>query len=401
MPKRRPWGAGEVIPPSSPGAGWSIRWRENGRRRRLPGFPTRELAQRALDAKRGDLARESAGLPVDARRLPTLATLAAGWLKRRERTHRNHADDRRRWDRDLASTFGPLTAPEVDPGTIRAWAEERRAAGLSPASVQLGQRLLSSLFTDLAERPRETGAATDPTKRLPRSLRALYRPDSDPRLVPFLRRPEDVARVYGAMTGVPALAYAVAARLGLRTGEVIGLHVEDIDLERRQVYIRQQVARGQLGPLKDKEARILPLPADLLPVLRPAVLERGGRGLLCPPGRAGVRSGPSRRPARYLRPQTLAASLGEALAACGLPSLTWYQASRHSFASQYVLAGGDLTRLSVLLGHSSPLVTQRYAHLQSQDVALADVDRVSVEFGPRTGQLVRHPAAKKRRKSLG
>lgn len=398
MPRRRAWGAGQVLPPSAPGASWSIRWREGGRRRREAGFPTRELAQRALDAKRGDLARERIGLAPDPRRLPTLDELAAEWLARRERTHRDWRKDKARWRRDLAPTFGRLRCPEVDQGAIRAWAEARLAAGLSSASVQRGHRLLSSLWSDLAERPRETGAVTDPTKRLPRSTRTLMRPDSDPRLVPFLRRPEDVARVYQRMTGVPALAFAVGARLGLRTGEVLGLHVEDLDLERRQATISRAVSSGELGPVKDHEARILPIPADLVPLLREASLARGGRGLLCPPGRPGRRSGPSRLPARFLRPQTLAAALATALEGTGLPAVTFYMATRHTFASQYVLAGGELTRLSLLLGHSSPLVTQRYAHLQSQDVALADVDRVAVEFGPRTGrrggQVLRLPRRK-------
>lgn len=272
MPRRRAWGAGQILPPSAPGAAWSIRWREGSRRRRQSGFPTRDLAQRALDAKRGDLARERIGLAPDPGAVPRLAALAENWLARRARTHRDHAKDRSRWASDLAPTFGRLRCADVTQATIRAWAEARRAAGLSPATVQRGLRLLSTLWSDLAERPRETGAVTDPTKRLPRSTRALMRPDSDPRLVPFLRRPEDVARVYRRMTGVPALAFAVAARLGLRTGEILGLHVEDLDLERRQAAISRAVAHGQLRPVKDHEARILPIPADLVPLLRAAAL---------------------------------------------------------------------------------------------------------------------------------
>jgi integrase len=36
---------------------------------------------------------------------------------------------------------------------------------------------------------------------------------------------------------------------------------------------------------------------------------------------------------------------------------------RHTFASHFVMNGGSLHDLQALLGHSSPMMTQRYAHL--------------------------------------
>jgi hypothetical protein len=43
--------------------------------------------------------------------------------------------------------------------------------------------------------------------------------------------------------------------------------------------------------------------------------------------------------------------------------LTWYQATRHTFASHYMMAGGDLAKLQAELGHSDIQTTQRYAKL--------------------------------------
>ena len=43
--------------------------------------------------------------------------------------------------------------------------------------------------------------------------------------------------------------------------------------------------------------------------------------------------------------------------------LTWYQATRHTFASHYMMAGGDLAKLQAELGHSDITTTQRYAKL--------------------------------------
>jgi hypothetical protein len=34
--------------------------------------------------------------------------------------------------------------------------------------------------------------------------------------------------------------------------------------------------------------------------------------------------------------------LKKALAACGLPDITWYNATRHTFASQWAMAGNPI-----------------------------------------------------------
>ena len=44
---------------------------------------------------------------------------------------------------------------------------------------------------------------------------------------------------------------------------------------------------------------------------------------------------------------------------------------RHTFASHYMMNGGDLIKLQKLLGHSTVIMTMRYAHLAPN--ALEDV----------------------------
>jgi hypothetical protein len=53
---------------------------------------------------------------------------------------------------------------------------------------------------------------------------------------------------------------------------------------------------------------------------------------------------------------------------CGLRRLTWYQATRHTFASQWVLNDRSIEKLAAVLGHSSTWVTERYAHLLRPDL---------------------------------
>src|SRR5499427_1732097 len=82
-----------------------------------------------------------------------------------------------------------------------------------------------------------------------------------------------------------------------------------------------------------------------------------------------------------MRPQTLHRHSAKALAACGLSALTWYQATRHTFASQWVLAGGSIEKLKEIMGHSSVIVTERYAHLKPELFRAADFELLNVDVG--------------------
>src|SRR2546428_8105117 len=70
--------------------------------------------------------------------------------------------------------------------------------------------------------------------------------------------------------------------------------------------------------------------------------------------------------------------------------MRWYEATRHTFASRYVQAGGSLMKLASILGHSATEVTLRYAHLQpgnftEQERALVDVELAPAKLMPMAG----------------
>jgi integrase len=321
-------------------------------------------------------------------------------------SHRNGKRERRVWDRHIGPALGALRAPDLDLAAVRRYVETKRAAGLGPATVRGHVRLLSALWDDLRERPRETGATgTSPCLSMPRSLRQQIRPTHDPRLTPYVERLADVRRIYQTLPEPYRTGYAVGALAGLRTGEVLALRWEHIDLDRRRLVVREAVSDGKAGPVKDSEARILPIAPELLSVLRARKLATGGTGLLVPPARPGRRSGPKRLPARFARSQTVNERLHAALREVGLADrdLDWYRATRHTYASHYVLSGGSLSHLATLLGHSSAEVTLRYAHLQPAALAEADIARIPVDLmapeasvapliGQRSGRRTRHAA---------
>ncbi len=91
---------------------------------------------------------------------------------------------------------------------------------------------------------------------------------------------------------------------------------------------------------------------SLAPILAAWKLKTGGEELLFRPtvsdrgGRPDLGTSPG-----FMRPHTLIRHLREALKTCGLPSLTWCEATRHTFASLFVL-GGSLEMLRTLMGHN-------------------------------------------------
>jgi integrase len=141
--------------------------------------------------------------------------------------------------------------------------------------------------------------------------------------------------------------------------------------------VHQQVQDSKLGPLKDDESRIVPIQSALAPLLAARMLEVGSRGLLFPTTqRRG--GGRARRPPTFIQPHTVGKVWKAARTAVRLPPLTWYQATRHTGASHWVMTGGNLGTLSAILGHSTTWVTEHYAHLVPGRFSAEDYERLSV-----------------------
>lgn len=81
------------------------------------------------------------------------------------------------------------------------------------------------------------------------------------------------------------------------------------------------------------ESRIVPILKPLAPILAVWEIRTGGEGLLFKPA-CPTRGGRKGQPPSFMRPHTLHRHLARALATCELSTLTWYQATRHTFASQ-------------------------------------------------------------------
>ncbi len=386
--RRRSRGTGELY--KEPGGAWGVRWRERGKRCYSGGHPSRALAERVLAKIRGDVAQLRSGLPPDPRGVPVLGELSKDFLARRKQTHRAWAEDGYRWKKHLAPHFAHLRPADVGPAQIRGFIEAKLAS-LSPGTIRVCVALLSSLFVDLVEKK---VATSNPARALPRSTMRLMRPTYDPRTTPFIERLADVRRILLRLPEPLNVAYAIGALAGLRTGEVFALRWNHIDLAARRIHVRESVK----GPLKDKDSRIAPILDSLQPILVAWRLSHPGEGLVIPAMRVdGAKVDDKHTPGRRLR--VVLSDLGLARPGFGLPDPAkpkakqklWYWCTRHTFASQWVMAGGSIEKLSKVMGHYSITVTERYAHLKPELFTPQDRKLIAFDMTPGEQALLAFP----------
>jgi integrase len=353
---------------------WSIAWIANGAKLYEHGLPDEDTARRVLAVKIGELAAGRGGLKKPKPAGP-LAGLVEEWLKVRRTTHRAADQDENRWKNHLAPFLGRYSPDDVDVAMLKKIIAVKLGEGLSPATVRLLMRLLSTLYSDLID---DGKATKNPARMLPKKTRALIRPTYDPKKTPFLERKKDIAGVYQALPAPYSVAFALSALAGLRPGEVRALKWENVDLERRRIYVRESVK----GPTKDKDSREAPIVPGLHELLAAWKKQNLApyNDLVCPPyyGVSG-RSTPGRR-CRFLDERRMTSLIKRACKNVKLPELTFYEAGRHTFASQWVLHGGSIEKLREILGHSTVLVTERYAHLKPELFQEADLLRADVSL---------------------
>jgi integrase len=398
---KRPHGTGSKQTRGKGGRRTRLRWYDEHGRRHSKTVDA-ELADKALVIRLGRAAAGEAETKPDPALVPTLKTLAVTWLA--ERTNRSASDDRSRWKNHLEPEMGHLRPDEVTQAVLRRFIASKLARGklhvrgkktgkstgegLSPTTVGLCIKLLSVFFTDLVVRGE---ARMNPCKHehlLPDTRRKI-RSTHDPRTVPFLERAEDIRAVYLALPEPVNTAFAIGVFCGLRTSEIQALPWAHLDLARRRIHVQVQVPTkdNPTGRLKDNESRIVLIQADLVPTLAAWKLRAKGPRVIPP-----MRSNRS-----YLDVHTMGKEIRRVLDRLGLMvtpwDKPWYQATRHTFASQWMLGDGEIAKLKEQMGHCSVTVTERYAHLSPRLFRPEDERRIRVDLSPATGTVLEMPKA--------
>jgi len=241
---------------------------------------------------------------------------------------------------------------EVPPRTLRRFALELGERGLDPASQA---RILASVrgfYRWLFE-----------TRRIPANpASGLRNPKLPNRLPAFLTEGESAS-----LLDLPEGRDFLSARLpcllellyaaGLRVSELTGLDLQDLLLEQRTLRVLGKGRKERLVPIHERAAAVLAgylehrrafLAQRQLPATPALFLnQRGGR----------------------LTPTSVRSFLAAALEGAAVKARISPHALRHSFATHLLARGMDLRAIQELLGHASLSTTQRYTHMDLEQLA--------------------------------
>jgi integrase len=344
--------------------GFTIRWYEGGRRRVLATKQTSHAdAKRMLVEIEARVARGDAGIAERRAAWLTVSELVERFLREYTRPkikdierYRVHA-----WAKlkRVVPYIGKLSVgqiQQVDVVKARDAIAKKYAAG----SVYLSLAALSAVFSWAMRRDL---APCNP-------CRGVERPTPDQAL-DFLSHDEVRLLLEAAAKRATCLngrmlhvGIAIAVYTGLRKGELCGLRWNDLDLKTR----RLTVARSYRTTPKSNKPRPLRLPSSLVPILEAwrQHCPRSPDNVVLPVGKNESKTGGS---------ETML-GLRELMAEIGLRDARhpWHLL-RHTFASHYVMAGGNMLALQKILGHSDLKTSMVYAHL-APDFLGEEMERV-------------------------
>ena len=300
-----------------------------------------EQASRGLGWRDPDAARATWGTWLDA------------WWPTRDVEASTMATDVSRRDLHLIPRWADVPLSDITRHDVKAWAAQLRLGepGGRPRSKATVERIVQLFSASLAGAVDAEVLPSNPAQRL--SLGG-----GSPDVERYLTREEFWAAV-GELEEQHRATALLLGGTGARLGEAAGMHLQRVDRERGLVKIAEvwsEKARAVKLYPKGRRTRDVPLP-DWVEIPDDTGTScgyphpgcRSGFVLTSPEG--GVANDSAFRKAWVL-----------ACREAGLGHVRVHDI-RHSYASWLLQSGVSLAEVGKLLGHVSPVTTQRYAHL--------------------------------------
>ena len=172
----------------------------------------------------------------------------------------------------------------------------------------------------------------------------------EPRKLPVVLTPEEVARLLNAAPGLKyKAALSVAYGAGLRAAEVVSLKVSDIDSKRMLIRVEQGKGR------QDRNAILSP---HLLELLRTWWRAARPQGWLFP----------GQNPVNPMTTRQLNRACHAAAEAAGIEKNVSLHTLRHSFATHLLEQNTDIRVIQVLLGHAKLENTALYTRVAAKTI---------------------------------
>lgn len=149
-----------------------------------------------------------------------------------------------------------------------------------------------------------------------------------------------------------------AVYTGMRVGEIISLKKGKVNLEKLVI----EVDKSLEGPTKSRKVRYIPIHTELAEVLKKTIDKNKGEYVF-PKNKRGEKRGRDFRTA-----------MKNTLERAGLKKIRFHDL-RHTFASNFIMSGGNILSLNKILGHSDLKMTMRYAHL-APDYLEGEIERL-------------------------
>jgi len=226
--------------------------------------------------------------------------------------------------------FGDIPCDEIGTRHIQSFIDKRVDAGLSAGTVKRDVSILSAILHKAYNDEYIDRKPRIPSVKVSTRSRRILEPDEETRLLHFAPNHLKAIIIFALETGA-------------RKGEILSLNWKNVDLSAKRIkFIRTKNGKDRVMPMTDKCYDLL---NTIDRHIAAPVFSFNGHEV-----------------------KDIKSSYKTAKQKAGIRGLTFHDL-RHTFASRFIMRGGQQQALMKMLGHSSPSMTQRYTHLSHNYLA--------------------------------